>query len=107
MSSLAARRAGPTAARTPATEARTTITVSCIGGTTRGMGRSPSMAEMIPNEPATANRGQQIVGVDVLEQEAAGAGPEGVEDVLVEVEGGEDDHPGVGQALSPNTAAIP
>ena len=31
----------------------------------------------------------------VLEQEAAGAGPEGPEGVLVEIEGGQDEHPGV------------
>ena len=39
------------------------------------------------------DRGQEVLGRDVLEQEAAGAGDERVEHVLVEVEGGEHQHP--------------
>ena len=39
------------------------------------------------------DRGQQVLRRDVLEQEAAGAGDERVEHVLVEVEGGEHQHP--------------
>src|SRR5579884_130930 len=38
----------------------------------------------------------QVVGGHVLQQEAAGAGPNRVEQVLVEIEGGEDEDPGVG-----------
>ena len=38
-----------------------------------------------------ADRGEQSVGRHVLEQEAAGAGPQRGERVLVEVEGGQDD----------------
>ena len=70
MSSLAARRAGPTAASTPATDARTTITASWPGGTTSGIDRSPSMALMIPHAPATARAKPGKVGA----LDAGGAG---------------------------------
>ena len=42
-----------------------------------------------------ADRRDQVPGWDVLQQEAAGARAERVEDVAVEVEGGEDEDPGV------------
>ena len=38
------------------------------------------------------DRLQQVVGGGVLEEEPAGAGPECLVDVLVEVEGGQDEH---------------
>ncbi len=41
-----------------------------------------------------ADRGQQVVRRDVLEQEAARAGPQPGVGVLVEVERGQDEHPG-------------
>ena len=43
-----------------------------------------------------ADRGDELVGRGVLEQETAGPGPEGLVDVLVGVEGGEDQYPGAG-----------
>ena len=42
--------------------------------------------------------GEQVLGRRVLEQEAAGPGPQRAVDVLVEVEGREDQDAGVGQA---------
>ena len=41
-----------------------------------------------------ADGGGELLGADVLEEEAAGAGPQGLVDVLVEVEGGEDEDVG-------------
>ena len=43
------------------------------------------------------DRGVELVGVDVLEQEAAGAGAERTEDVVVDLECGEHDDPHVGE----------
>jgi hypothetical protein len=42
------------------------------------------------------NRADQLVGRRVLEQEPAGAGAQRLVDVLVGVEGGQDQHPGAG-----------
>jgi hypothetical protein len=41
-----------------------------------------------------ADGGGQLAGPDRLEQKAAGPGPHGLIDVLVVVEGGQDQHPG-------------
>ncbi len=46
-----------------------------------------------------AHRGQQVLGEGVLEQEAAGAGAQRGVDVLVQVEGGQDEHARRGQFL--------
>ena len=47
--------------------------------------------------PADGDHGVgQLLGREVLEQEAFRAGPEGVVDVIVEVESGEDDDAGIG-----------
>ncbi len=43
------------------------------------------------------DRAQQLDRFGVLDQEARGARPQRLEDVLVQLEGGQDDHPGTGQ----------
>jgi hypothetical protein len=43
--------------------------------------------------------GEQVVGERVLEQEAAGAGPQRGEHVFVQVEGRQDEHPGSAVAV--------
>ena len=78
----------------------------------RSWSRAVGMAhELLDESPGHAGReqrftagdhahgGEQVGGQRVLEQEPAGAGPQGVEHVLVEVERGEDHDPGGGQPI--------
>jgi hypothetical protein len=54
--------------------------------------RDPGSDDRIPIGDRADGR-QQLAGRGVLEQEAAGTGPQARVDILVEVEGGEDDDP--------------
>ena len=60
--------------------------VNCVDEPAGDLGRQQRVAA-----GDGADRVDEVLGVGILEQEAAGAGAESVEDVLVEVEGGEDD----------------
>jgi hypothetical protein len=73
----------------------------------RGHGRTRPIDELADEPAGDAGRQQrlarrhdldrpdQLDRLDVLEEEAAGAGSQGIDDVLVELEGREDQHPDV------------
>ena len=65
----------------------------------RDRGREQRLA--VGDDP---DAGDQLLGGRVLEQEAAGAGAQGLVDVLVEVEGRQDQHPDLARALGHHLA---